>query len=335
MNELAKIEARNYLSAAGFFVFAACEFLWLITFVTSTMSSFNSAIDIVGGIAMLIIATLLMILRKRDMIAILFVMLGFLLFFWSNAPGQIPGILTSAFALLIAIVTLMSKDKQKWLVFLLPFLLVVGHLFMFSDQAHGIVYGIVVVLSLYYAFVCASERINLPGRKFLTADENTDFKSSGSVLGYILFALIAGAYTVYYIIGGGLLTLEILTIVEFLGSALLIYTAIMLFAVGKMRFTPVMFLLLALVNFLVLFSSGPMFIGTCILMIIIGIFAMLRKESRILPGIMLIIYGCTDLFTAFAGGNMPVVSVILNGIPCLIAIYLAFAVYSQKKLPLF
>ena len=50
---------------------------------------------------------------------------------------------------------------------------------------------------------------------------------------------------------------------------------------------------------------------------------------------MLIVYGCADFFTVYAGGNMPVVSIILNAIPCLIAIYLAFVVYSQKKLPKF
>jgi len=65
---------------------------------------------------------------------------------------------------------------------------------------------------------------------------------------------------------------------------------------------------------------------------------MLRKESRILPGIMLIVYGCTMFFTAFANGAMvsaPIVSAVLNGIPALIAIYLAFVVYSQRKLPKF
>ncbi|HJJ39544.1 MAG TPA: hypothetical protein O0X42_05335, partial [Methanocorpusculum sp.] len=120
MDETAKIEARNYLSAAGFFVFGGCELLWFITLITGTMSFFSSTIDIVGGIGMLIIAALLIILRKRDMTAILFVMLGFLLLFWTTAPGQIPGIVTCAFALLVTIVTLTAKDKQKWLVFLLP-----------------------------------------------------------------------------------------------------------------------------------------------------------------------------------------------------------------------
>ncbi|HJJ31846.1 MAG TPA: hypothetical protein O0X25_00005 [Methanocorpusculum sp.] len=84
-----------------------------------------------------------------------------------------------------------------------------------------------------------------------------------------------------------------------------------------------------------MFSTGAMFIGCGILFIIIGLFAMLRKESRILPGIMLIVYGCSCFFTAYIGGNFPVVSAILNAVPCLIAIYLAFVVYSQKNLPKF
>ncbi|HJJ39170.1 MAG TPA: hypothetical protein O0X42_03435, partial [Methanocorpusculum sp.] len=118
----------------------------------------------------------------------------------------------------------------------------------------------------------------------------------------------------------------------------MIFIAVLLFAVGKMRFTPVMFLLLALTNILVIYSSGAMYIGIGILWLVIGLFCILRKESRILPGIMLIVYACTALFSAYAGVtavSAPVVSVILNAIPCLIAIYLAFAVYSQRKLPKF
>jgi len=84
-----------------------------------------------------------------------------------------------------------------------------------------------------------------------------------------------------------------------------------------------------------MYASGAMFIGIGILMIVLGLFAMLRKESRILPGIMLIVSGCTWFFSEFNGGNASVASFILNAIPCLIAIYLAFVVYSQRKLPKF
>ena len=333
MDELAKTEARNYLCAAGFFVMAAQALL-----VALSGFFLNETIQFVFGIGLLLIGTLLIVLRKRDMIAILFMMMSF--FHLSHA--FIPGFSGSAIAicfdgliLLTLLVTLTGKDKAKWLLILIPLVLVISGLVRLLCGVTPIMFWILFAISIYFALACACERINLPGRKLLTADEETDFKASGSVLGYLLFAVISGMYVVYYIVGESMMHLEYLHTINIVAAVLMIFVAVLLLTVGKMRFTPAMFLLIALADLLTMFSTGSMFIGTGILFIIIGLFAMLRKESRILPGIMLIVYGCTHFFTAYAGGNMPVVSVILNVIPCLIAIYLAFVVYSQKKLPKF
>ena len=123
MDELAKTEARNYLSAAGFFVFAAEALLYIISYFTGTSSEFSSAIEISAGVGMLIIAALLFILRKRDLIGILFVMLGLMDLFWANFGGDQFQVLLSIFAILVAVVTLTSKDKKKWLLFPIPVLL--------------------------------------------------------------------------------------------------------------------------------------------------------------------------------------------------------------------
>lgn len=334
MDELAKTGARNYLSAAGFFVTAAYV---LLAAVCGTVPS--TAINLVAGLGLLLIGTLLIVLRKRDMIAILFMMLSFFHIsasFIIGSAGLTLFLCLDGFILLTLLVTLTGKDKAKWLLILIPLLMVIASIVgLWSVIGLGILYWILFAVSIYFALACASERISLPGRKLLTADEETDFKASGSVLGYILFAITTGMYVVYYIVGESMMHIEYLHTINFIAVVLLIFIAVLLFAVGKMRFTPVMFLLMGHSELLAMFSSGTMFIGLGILVIIIGVFAMLKKESRILPGIMLVVYGCTYFFTAYAGGNMPVVSVILNAIPCLIAIYLAFAVYSQKKLPKF
>ena len=328
MDEPAKTEARNYLSAAGFLVFAATSLLGILS-----VTALSVTINLVAGIVLLLIGTLLIVLRKRDMIAILFIMLSFN--YLSN--GFLPGfagfpilLCFGGLVLLTLLVTLTGKDKAKWLLILIPIVMIV-----ISTAGLPSILWILFAISIYFALACASERLHLPGRKLLTADEVTDFKASGSVLGYLLFAAISGMYVVYYIVGESMMHLESLHTINLVAAVLLIFIAVLLFAVGKMRFTPAMFLLLGLADLLAMNSTGAMFIGIGILYIIIGVFAMLRKESRILPGIMLVVYGCTDFFTAYAGGNMPVVSVILNAIPCLIAIYLAFVVYSQKKLPKF
>jgi len=343
MDELAKTEARNYLSAAGFFLIAA-HFI-LVIFLNIGSDTFvppNNYINIAIGIGLLVIATLLIVLRKRDMIAILFFMMGFVQLFLAFSSLGICNLILIGFLVLVALVTLTSKEKGKWLLFLIPAIWFVQRLLRecmgYNTIVDNVLYGILAVICLYYAFCCACERYHLPGSKLLTADETSDFKASGSVLGYMLIAAIAGGYTLYYIFGEAVLPLETFIMMELLAGTLMIFVAILLLAVGKMRFTPIMFLLFGITSILSIYSSGMMYIGIGILWIIIGLFAMLRKESRILPGIMVIVYGCTAFFSVYANGAMisaPVVSAILNAIPCLIAIYLAFVVYSQRKLPKF
>ncbi|HJJ48796.1 MAG TPA: hypothetical protein O0X39_07420 [Methanocorpusculum sp.] len=340
MDEIAKTEARNYLSAAGFFMIAASFILSAILSIgANTLVEQDGFIHIALGTGLLIVAALLVILHKRDMIAILFLLIGFFILFCAfTSPGMWYTVLMG-FMFLVTLVTLTGQDKKKWMLFLIPFLWFVNFIIYeiagFNLYLRLVFSGILAVLCLYYAFCCACERWSLPGAKILTADAATDFKASGSVLGYSLFAIITGGYTLYYILGEATLPLETFVTAEQLCGILMVFTAILLFAVGKMRFTPVMFLLIGFTSIIAMYSSGVMFIGIGILFIIIGLFAMLRKESRILPGVMLIVYGCTAFFTAYSGGDMPVVSVILNAVPCLIAVYIAFAVYSQKKLPLF
>jgi len=343
MDELAKTEARNYLCAAGFFILAASFILGIFSrFGTNTFVESNDFTRLALGIGLLVVATLLIVLHKRDMIAILFFMMGFYQLFFAFTSAGIWRSILVGLVLLVGLVTLAGQDKKKWMLFLIPLIWFIRSLIImcigYSVAGNIVLCIILAVISLYYAFCCACERCNLPGAKILTADESTDFKASGYVLGYMLFAIITGGYALHYILGEAVLPLETFVSLELVSGALMIFVAILLLTVGKMRFTPIMFLLIGLVSILSMYSSGAMFIGTAILYIVIGLFAMLRKESRILPALMLIIYGCGDFFTAYATGGVataPVVSVILNTIPCLIAIYLAFVVYSQRKLPKF
>jgi len=344
MDELAKTEARNYLSAAGFSMIFIVYLLMTINNVSNggVFVPLDPTIIMVVGISLLLIATFLIILRKRDMIAILFFMMGFLELFWLNNTSLVWACIITGYILLVVLVTMTAKDRQKWLLFLIPLVIFALNLFNVAvgyDSAVNLVAHIIILaLTGYYAFCCAFERISLPGRKFLTADEATDFKASGSILGYMLFAIITGGYALHYILGEAVLPLETFVSIELLCAALMIFVAIILLAVGKMRFTPVMFLLLGLINILMIYSSGYMYIGIGILWLVIGLFCILRKESRILPGLMIIIYACTALFSAYAADisiSAPVVSVLLNGIPALIAVYLSFVVYSQRKLPKF
>ncbi|HJJ36126.1 MAG TPA: hypothetical protein O0X27_02990, partial [Methanocorpusculum sp.] len=60
MDEIAKTEARNYLSAAGFFVIAAGFLLNLFSFIgDNTFIEPNTYLHIIIGIGLFVIATLL------------------------------------------------------------------------------------------------------------------------------------------------------------------------------------------------------------------------------------------------------------------------------------
>jgi len=344
VDELAKIEARNYLSAAGFFLIGI---FWLIMIFTNTSgdsSAFPSSyLYITLGIGLLAAATLLVVLHKRDMIALLFFIFGFWQLFCGILSIGPWTYVIAGFMLLVALVILTGKDKQKWVLFLIPviyFLLCLYYaIFNYNVVVVTIFHIILAVLPLYFAFCCASERLHLPGSKFFTSDQQTDFKSSGSVLGYLLFALMLGGYALYYFSGGTIYTIESARMVKLLAACLMVFIAILLLAVGKMRFTPIMFMLLGLCCIAeYCISDTAMFYGMGIAECILGIFAILRKESRILPGIMIIFFSSTCFLSLVSVSSSPgymLASAILNLIPCMIAIYLAFVVYSQKKLPKF
>ena len=347
MDELAKTEARNYLSAAGFFLIGA-EFLLNIFLRLSGLPEMFPNVDMVTGSGLILISVLLIVLRKRDMIAILLTMSGLAALFSGVMPFGFWYLIITGFILLTVIVTLTSKDKQKWLLFPLPLLGFILYLISgicgFTFAGYGTAYYCIVVvgvlitvLSFYYAFVCASEKFSLPGRKLLTADEETDFKASGSVLGYVLFAFTISSWAVYNLAGETLgLSLESLQTIELLCAGLMVLVSILLFAVAKMRFTPVMFLLIAMVTIFGNFSTGAMTIGLGILFLIIGLFAILRKESRILPGIMLILYSAVYFIMAGTGFGLPAAVLgLIEIVVAAISVYLAFVVYSQKKLPKF
>lgn len=336
MDELAKKEARNYLSAAGLFILGG--YFLLEVFVTAFNNStqlINQNIFFALGIGMIIVATLLAILQKRDMLAILFMLMGFLQFFLAFYPSDFAYIIVEGFILLVAIITLTSKDNKKWLLFLIPAIMFIGNVVNLIMGGNNTVFStivclIITVLCFYYAFCFASERAHLPGHALLTKDENTNFKSSGSVLGYSLFALIAAVPSFYFIFGESFISLASVTTLVTLGSIMLIFIAILLLTIGKMRFTPIMFLLIGITLLLSCYSTGIMAIGIGILIVIVGIFAMLRKESRILPGIMLAVFGFGWCFYPYLPSG---ISITLFFIPLIIAIYLAFFVYSERNMP--
>ncbi|HJJ31224.1 MAG TPA: hypothetical protein O0X97_03135 [Methanocorpusculum sp.] len=338
MDEFAKHEARNYLTAAGFFILAVCALLFIPThFEPSLFTETFAFVNAVIGISLIIIGILLAAIGSRGFTAVTFLLTGMFVLVLFFAPGisAVTGICLIIFALIL----LTAGDRKKYLIFLIPLflgILPIVQTIFFSTA--GIACDIILaVLSLWYAFASVSERAKIPGGKLLKSDDETDFKRSGSVLGYLLFALTCGAWTAYYFLSEAVIPLAAVQALSAVASILLVLTGILLFAAAKMRFTPILFILTGVLISLSLYVSGVLIMIIGAMFIVLGIFAFLREESRLLPGLMFIIYGLTAFVSVLITGNFAfgTLQAILNLIPGLIALYLAVAVFAEKKLPLF
>jgi len=289
---------------------------------------------------LLIVATLLLILRKRDLEGILFISVGVYILLSIVSSSQEWNLIILGGVLLLTLLTLFSKDLKKWLFFLIPGILFIDGII---DVFHGTIdviaseYSLfVVVIALYYAFCYACERCNLPLSEILKADEKTDFKQSGSIIIYLLFTTLLGGYVFHYILGEAVLPLESFIQVQFVAAFVFIYMALLLLIIGGRILVPIMFFLVAVLGIISMYCSGTMFIGIGILVLVLGLISLLKKEGGILFGIMLIVYSISWFFTALASDGVattPALSIMLNLIPCIITLYLGFIEFSQLRLP--
>lgn len=344
MDENAKNEMRNYLSAAGFFVFAVSTLAIGVSYLSGTIGAEQKNITIISTLLLLLVGVLLAVIGKRDLTAITFLMLGSIKLLMLATGFVSPGIniILYLFLLILAVILLIAKDKAKYplaiLIALQALFTTVSYIIP-SEEIMSSVFGytrlILTVIALYYAFACASERICFPCSKILTADQETDFKKSASALGYLTISASMLVWAIYYLFNKSEIVANTIYALDGVYAALLILVSILLFAVAKMRFTPVMFLLAGslLAVSSVIGATSEFILG--ILFIVLGIFAVLRTESRILPGLMFVVYGVSYFIgPVAASAGIMILAVAVNGIPALIALYLAVATFSQRKLPL-
>lgn len=335
---------RNYLSAAGFFVFAVSTLAIGVSYLSGTVGAEQKNITIISTLLLLLVGVLLAVIGKRDLTAITFLMLGSIKLLMLATGFVSPGIniILYLFLLILAVILLTAKDKAKYplaiLIALQALFTTVSYIIP-SEEIMSSVFGytrlILTVIALYYAFACASERICFPCSKILTADQETDFKKSASALGYLTISASMLVWAIYYLFNKSEIVANTIYALDGVYAALLILVSILLFAVAKMRFTPVMFLLAGslLAVSSVIGATSEFILG--ILFIVLGIFAVLRTESRILPGLMFVVYGVSYFIgPVAASAGIMILAVAVNGIPALIALYLAVATFSQRKLPL-
>ena len=129
MNETAKNEMRNYLSAAGFFVFALTTLMLcvLLHFQPENSSDILIGTDIVCSLLLVLVGILLAVLGKRDLTAISFLMFGSIKLVSRTISGPVASdalfvySILQVFLLILALILLTAKDKAKY-----PLALLIG-----------------------------------------------------------------------------------------------------------------------------------------------------------------------------------------------------------------
>lgn len=340
MDELSKLEMRNYASAVGYLVIATLTFLSTISTGTG-LGRLPGNVVLMGMVVLLVAGIILAVLHNRDLTAITFLMIGMFYFFLATDSGAVSFAtpIVGVLFFLFGCVILTAADTKKYLLCILPFLY--GLTLFIAPLIAGVGFAvailpIITLVCTYFSIAVSSEKISLPGGAALRKDVVTDFKTSGSVLGYLLFLLNALIWASYYFLGEEILSLENCLALDAVCGIMMILAAVLLFTIAKMRFTPAMFLVLGFLIYIGSFVTDVLLdypIG--IMMIVLALIAFLRNESRILVGVMMFICGISYLFAAVFGEVSSSLAGVVSLVPGLIALYLTFAIFSQKKLPLF
>jgi len=174
--------------------------------------------------------------------------------------------------------------------------------------------------------------------KLLTANDSIDFRKSGAMIGYLFFAFSMFQWVLLYATRASAISYNHQINITVICIVIQAIIGLLMIFVGKSWFTGGIFLGIAFTLSLTLTGNGPIFYVVGILLMIFGLLSVLRKPSYLLPALMYIIYGISAISSQSAAGfiQIPFAQLLLNIVPCAIAIYLAAAIFSQKKkLPLF
>ena len=353
MSENTKRDTRNYITAFGFLAIALFFIHLLLeayTFLDSGIIPVSEVLifnqEIVIGSFLLICAILLFILRKRALTASTFMFISILVFADNLLPPDplVIGVFC-AFAFVFAAILLLSKEKVKYAYAGISAAFGLASLssILLENGVLGIISGIIMILFtifiIYVIIACSANKYSLPLTKYLIRDEETSIRTSGRMIGYLIIALTVTLDVIYEIINIEMLNYEILLPIRFTLALMLLLSGVLLLFIGKQRFTPMLFIGIAFMFWLDSISVGYFYYMAVFGLLIIGILAVVRKSTRLLPSLLTIFYSFALMIYAFYSQGWVVLktAAILLGIACaLLSIYLACATSSEvKKLPLF
>ena len=348
ISEERKTGMRNQLTSFGFLIVA-------MFFVMMALSVFGSgtedAIDVfssemlvpglIFGILLLIAGTILLILGKRVLTAVTFILLvpGILsLTILGNNP--ILSAIFGIFSLIFALILLTSKDPQKYAFAAVNALLGAAFIsYLFNDAACGIIVSLASVFLIWLSISSGTGKLQHIIAKHLTEDGGMTFSRCGAVIGFLLIAQITTIELVYdYLMDAAIYATDAFLALGAVNALLTAFVGTMLLFIGKRQMTAVFFFGAAAALLFELFCEGTFLYLPVIFELVFGLLVVLRGASLILPTALL--FG--DAFAILLyiqSETIPEVqtAMLLITLGCAaVSLYLSFAVFSEKpKLPVF
>lgn len=342
MDETAKTRGRNVISAIAYILLAILGGVFTIStvldgaFIPVTMI----ALEVLVGIA----GIALLILKKRDLTAIVFLMFATLFAYYTATGGVRFSTVTAVLCwlfILFPIILLTTKEKKasSYFCVLLPYGIgAIAFAYLGGASIVTIILHIIFsLIALFTGILYLAEKAKLPLALKLRSDENVEFTRAGPCLAFYLLAVFAIVAAVSAIMQTG--TAVTFTSLSLACGISLAAIAVILAVFARMRIGALLVFIAGVVIALApvagtLFpDKGTLFfIIAGIVFIILAICALFRKRVFSATA-MFILIGVTYLL-AGCGIQAPVLYTVLWGIAGLIGVYLTLALLKKKPLPL-
>jgi len=341
MDETAKYKARNIVSAIAYFLLAQLAAFFVIGdlieggFVPWVLYLIEALVAGAGIV--------LLVLKKRDVTALVFLMFGSLFAFYTATGGVRFSTLTFVlcwFFILIPLLFTFTKEKKVLTYFCIFLPYGFGAIFYgYLGEGNPVVLGIHIFEGCYALFLgllYLLEKVKIHLALKLRSDESLPFTRIGPVFGLYLLSVFCIVGPVA-ILTGATGSDNLLRISVVCGVCLLV-TAVLLWIFTRQRIGAVMMLLAGIAIPLVTFSdigttsgSVPIFI-IGIIFLVAASAAMIRKRW-VLVSLMFLFIGVVYLLL-----GLGLVVLILNAVflflAGLIGIYLTLAILAKRPLPI-
>ncbi|HJJ39085.1 MAG TPA: EamA family transporter [Methanocorpusculum sp.] len=340
-----KADIRNILSAMGYFVIASTVCYFAISAMNLPFMQDSADASVPFALCcsgfLLLIGVVLIILRNRDFDGITFVVMAIMMLLFATVTGNaVMQISLGIFQMILGGIFLLARERKKYV---MSILLIIHGLsivisLVFPDNIPVVLASVLTMFLIIIGILSTGQLPKIPLTKILTAPESTSFKVSGAMIGYFFFGFSMVQWILLYLTGTPAADEYTLFNVTVICTGALLLIGLLMIFVGKSWFTGGIFLGLAFVQTLTLTGFGAVFFVAGITTMLFGLLSVLRKPSYLLSGMMYIIYGISAFSSQSVSGIIQIqfIQVLLNVIPCLLAVYLAAAVFSRKRrLPLF